>query len=156
MGRPGSSSDDLQSPPCGILGWGRRASKSESRRKLVFWWRESGTHMVGHGLCACWDTPHICNEAVKGVGLLHQIYDPRSGHVAAVSVPHSNRQSGSGSVKGTVTVWRDKCRGLMLESILQPVPLEEQDRKWQKENGLAPKPRIWWNSAMETGLGTAR
>lgn len=111
MGRPGSSSDDLHSPPWGILGWGRRASRSESRRKLIFWWRGSGTHMVGHGLCAYWDTLHTCNEAVRGVALLHQIYDPRSGHVAAVSAPTGKViTAGSRSVKGTVTVWRDKCR----------------------------------------------
>ena len=41
--------------------------------------------MVGHGLCASWDTLRICNETTRGVGLLHQIYDPRSGHVAVVS-----------------------------------------------------------------------
>lgn len=111
MGRPGSSSDDLHSPPWGILGWGRRASRSESRRKLIFWWKGSGTHMVGHGVCACCYTLHTCNEAVRGVRLLHQIYDPRSGRVAAVSARTGRViTAGSRSVKGTVTVWRDKCR----------------------------------------------
>lgn len=132
MGRPGSSSDDLRSPPCAILGWGRRASRSESRRKLIFWWSGSGTHVVGHGVCACWETLHVCNETMRGVGLFHPNYDPRNGHVAAVSAPCSSRQS-CHWVWVSLRLWdnrRDKYGRLVLESILYPVLLEEQDRKW--------------------------